>query len=1466
MTSFAIDLLSGKKFLFNTGFSGTTGTTSGATYPQVGSFSELPLPASSHVGEIYVVRVADGSYITDVNDAGLYWSNGLNWIRLGDIRKYFSSDHFQVYDSVDNTKGFDISTSNLSTGQFRTLQFPNKDGVVVFQSDLNTFTGTTLPANYYNKTQINTFTGTTLPANYHNKLEINYYTGTTALNTLLRLNQSSPQTVINGAPIFGGGLVTNSIRPTVDSVNGIHIHKADGITPIININTVSGLTGFGTISPQSIIHIYGTDNTPDAGWNLQKNGIIIDGAFDVDKDVSWFDDGELKFTSQIFRCEYGKYWYLSSPQGHVNQLTVSDTGRVGINNQTNVMDYHAILETGGPNDINVSGIYTQSYVSLYDIEINSVTGLTDTFRWRSSTDFGVTYTDWSSTSGLTLTSMILNYGVEVYFDNLTGHSLGTKWIFNGFPQIPMGTFVITPNKFAEVQTTNNYTSNPIIYTDITGSANSSKFGITHEMFKTGVTNNAIYFGTLDKLNSIYINLSTVGEGIILHTEYWNGIDWVDLNVGNHAYNDKTYNLTQTGIITWEVTSMLGWISTYMPNLTEGGYDLYWIRLVTSTSPTKAPVAISFARGGNNRLSVLTSPLDTIPSFYVDSLGRTNIGGGNITGNNVFQINTDTNYSPVTAADITLFEIDSDSVCASGIKTKISSNDSYGSVLMFVKTRGTLGVGTNIACGDTIGNIDFRARVGGAGGYIANISSQYVGNGSTRYGDLVFSTNNNSSTPSERVRIDHSGNVGFGIKTPSAIIHINSGTTTNAQMKFTSGSLLSSPQVGAFEFNNDKWYGTITTGSARKTFAFLESPTFTGNPELPVETTLNTVTLCNYIWNSGGTNNANLYKTCDFNKYTGSTQPTIDKVITGATNGICRSGCHDICLGGVLTSPLIISGTKDICFEGGRLDLASSCGAQIWDKNGCGIELLSSGGTTTIKGMTPSGLEALRFQISDSQATYTDSRILARGIEYNSDYSNTYSARSLVDKSYVDTHAGGIFPKVAVNVATTTNLTSLSGLTTIDGIALTNNMRVLVKNQNTGSQNGVYIATGTTWTRATDFDQTSEVVNGSYFLILTGNTYKNNSWILNTPNPISVGVTPLTFVIFTSANGVTSGNGISVIQTGGDYNISTKLASNSSLCVDASGLYVNNNIAGIGLDYSTGVLSVCGSALAGSSITWSGNTFNVNPSTGNLSIALGTKLNTCSFNTYSGNTASAISCRLLSSIFQTYTGTTAPAQFANHTNFDTYTGTTAPNTYVTKSAYNIYTGATKTIVDGKAFLSGATFSGILRSPKASQNDNSTCVATTSWYISQGSTSVPLMSNGTALCGTSNLFARQDHVHPSDTSRVTATLFNTYTGTTAPAQFAGINTLIVAMTGATLINATYNGKTIEANGTFTITFPNSMATGMQVDVINVGSGTITLAASTTLQSKSSRTKLATQYVGASVYHRGSNVWLAVGDLTP
>ncbi|MEK7060227.1 MAG: hypothetical protein AAB970_01240, partial [Patescibacteria group bacterium] len=84
-----------------------------------------------------------------------------------------------------------------------------------------------------------------------------------------------------------------------------------------------------------------------------------------------------------------------------------------------------------------------------------------------------------------------------------------------------------------------------------------------------------------------------------------------------------------------------------------------------------------------------------------------------------------------------------------------------------------------------------------------------------------------------------GNVGIGTASPTAVLHLKAGTTaaSTAPLKFTSGALNTTAEAGAIEFLTDAFYGTITTGAARKTFAFLESPVFTGTVTIPTPFTL-----------------------------------------------------------------------------------------------------------------------------------------------------------------------------------------------------------------------------------------------------------------------------------------------------------------------------------------------------------------------------------------------------------------------------------------------------------------------------------------------------------------------------------------------------------------------------------------------------------------------------------------------------
>lgn len=123
------------------------------------------------------------------------------------------------------------------------------------------------------------------------------------------------------------------------------------------------------------------------------------------------------------------------------------------------------------------------------------------------------------------------------------------------------------------------------------------------------------------------------------------------------------------------------------------------------------------------------------------------------------------------------------------------------------------------------------------------------------------------------------------------------------------------------------------------------------------------------------------------------------------------------------------------------------------------------------------------------------------------------------KQYVDAVASGLDPKGSVRAATTANIT-LSGTQTIDGVALVAGNRVLVKNQTTQSQNGIYVVDAGAWNRASDFDTNAEVTAGAYTFVEQGTVNAGIGYVLITPDPIDLGTTALTFSSFSSSAGGT----------------------------------------------------------------------------------------------------------------------------------------------------------------------------------------------------------------------------------------------------------------------------------------------------------------------------------------------------------
>ena len=131
------------------------------------------------------------------------------------------------------------------------------------------------------------------------------------------------------------------------------------------------------------------------------------------------------------------------------------------------------------------------------------------------------------------------------------------------------------------------------------------------------------------------------------------------------------------------------------------------------------------------------------------------------------------------------------------------------------------------------------------------------------------------------------------------------------------------------------------------------------------------------------------------------------------------------------------------------------------------------------------------------------------------------------KGYVDSAVNGTDWKQSVRVGSTANIASLSGALTVDGVTLVAGDRVLVKDQSTGSANGIYIVAAGSWSRATDADANAEVTAGLSVMITEGTTLADTQWRLTTNDPIVVGTTALVFTQIGAGTSYSQGTGISI---------------------------------------------------------------------------------------------------------------------------------------------------------------------------------------------------------------------------------------------------------------------------------------------------------------------------------------------------
>ena len=195
----------------------------------------------------------------------------------------------------------------------------------------------------------------------------------------------------------------------------------------------------------------------------------------------------------------------------------------------------------------------------------------------------------------------------------------------------------------------------------------------------------------------------------------------------------------------------------------------------------------------------------------------------------------------------------------------------------------------------------------------------------------------------------------------------------------------------------------------------------------------------------------------------------------------------------------------------------------WDGD---IISVAKGGTGTATGSI-TGTGALNFTAGGANSsivlTPTGTGTVNVGGFKVTNMATPVSGTDATNKDYVDNLVQGLIVKNAVKVATTTNIT-LSGTQTIDGYSVQVNDRVLVKNQTTAANNGIYSAQSSTWTRTTDADTWDELIS-AYVFVQVGTTQADTGWVCTIDAGGTLGVTAVTWAQFSGAGTFTAGQGL-----------------------------------------------------------------------------------------------------------------------------------------------------------------------------------------------------------------------------------------------------------------------------------------------------------------------------------------------------
>lgn len=267
--------------------------------------------------------------------------------------------------------------------------------------------------------------------------------------------------------------------------------------------------------------------------------------------------------------------------------------------------------------------------------------------------------------------------------------------------------------------------------------------------------------------------------------------------------------------------------------------------------------------------------------------------------------------------------------------------------------------------------------------------------------------------------------------------------------------------------------------------------------------------------------------------------TTTPAITLSLGVITPTTVNSITLSGASTPALAVTGTSSIsgANTGDQTNISGNAGTVTTNANLTG-PITSSGNATAIA-------NSIALPASPTTTTQTPAD----------------NSTKIATTAYVDNAVLGQNFKEAVRVATTANLVgtylngasgvgatftyTATGVDTVDGVTLALGNRILLKNQTSDFQNGIYTVTTAgaigiagILTRATDADQSGEYKTGDSNFVTAGTVLTSTTWAYTGIDSPTVGTTSLTYVQAAGLGQYTSGNGITV--TGSSIAIDTSI--------------------------------------------------------------------------------------------------------------------------------------------------------------------------------------------------------------------------------------------------------------------------------------------------------------------------------------